>query len=298
MRERVDAFGVAEPEIARSGKDQIEVDLPGVKDAERAASAGRHDGPAVLLRLGEERPRRELQAQRRPRSTAASRPITGLYNAVKRASKCEIAAPKNSQAADRSALLRLRQGHQEAVQRRAARRLARGRARQPRRRRQASRAEVIKVHPGRARPARREGAGQASRRRTAGGSSTTTPALSGTDIKNPEQNFDQRGGNEPIVTFDFTDKGRKAFQDDHARDRPARRRQRAPGATRTRSRLAALRDRARQRARLDRRTSTSARTPTASTARPARRSRAASRSRAPRTWRSCSRSARCRSSSS
>ena len=39
------------------------------------------------------------------------------------------------------------------------------------------------------------------------------PGLSGTDIKNPEQNFDQRGGNEPIVTFDFSDKGRKAFQD-------------------------------------------------------------------------------------
>ena len=38
------------------------------------------------------------------------------------------------------------------------------------------------------------------------------PGLSGTDIKNPEQNFDQRAGNEPIVTFDFSDKGRKAFQ--------------------------------------------------------------------------------------
>ena len=38
------------------------------------------------------------------------------------------------------------------------------------------------------------------------------PALSGTDIKNPEQNFDQRGGGDPIVTFEFTDKGREAFQ--------------------------------------------------------------------------------------
>ena len=36
------------------------------------------------------------------------------------------------------------------------------------------------------------------------------PALSGTDIKNPEQNFDET--REPIVTFDFTDKGREAFQ--------------------------------------------------------------------------------------
>ena len=34
--------------------------------------------------------------------------------------------------------------------------------------------------------------------------------LSGADIKNPEQNFDQRTS-EPIVTFEFTDKGRRAF---------------------------------------------------------------------------------------
>jgi SecD/SecF fusion protein len=34
--------------------------------------------------------------------------------------------------------------------------------------------------------------------------------LSGTDIKNPEQNFDQQT-QEPIVTMEFTDKGREAF---------------------------------------------------------------------------------------
>jgi SecD/SecF fusion protein len=34
--------------------------------------------------------------------------------------------------------------------------------------------------------------------------------LSGSDIKNPEQNFDQRT-NEPIVTMEFTDDGRQAF---------------------------------------------------------------------------------------
>src|SRR3954451_11246250 len=37
IRERVDALGVAEPQISRSGRDQIEVDLPAVKDAQRAA---------------------------------------------------------------------------------------------------------------------------------------------------------------------------------------------------------------------------------------------------------------------
>ncbi len=37
------------------------------------------------------------------------------------------------------------------------------------------------------------------------------PSLSGTDITNPKQGFDQN--NAPNVTFDFTDQGRSAFQD-------------------------------------------------------------------------------------
>jgi SecD/SecF fusion protein len=36
MRERVDAFGVAEPEIQRAGRDQISVGLPDVQNADRA----------------------------------------------------------------------------------------------------------------------------------------------------------------------------------------------------------------------------------------------------------------------
>ena len=53
------------------------------------------------------------------------------------------------------------------------------------------------------------------------------PGLSGTDIKSPEQSFDTSVGNEPIVTFNFTDKGRKAFQAITRRVAAARRRQRA-----------------------------------------------------------------------
>ena len=48
MRQRVDAFGVSEPELQQLGGTQIQVNLPG-------------DGPAVLLRLGSQHPRRELQ---------------------------------------------------------------------------------------------------------------------------------------------------------------------------------------------------------------------------------------------
>src|SRR5919198_2946788 len=38
MRKRVDQLGVAEPEIQRSGPDQIDVSLPDVKNADEAAS--------------------------------------------------------------------------------------------------------------------------------------------------------------------------------------------------------------------------------------------------------------------
>ena len=45
--------------------------------------------------------------------------------------------------------------------------------------------------------------------------------LSGADIKNPEQNIDQNT-QEPIVTMEFTDKGREAFARRHQADRRAR----------------------------------------------------------------------------
>ena len=50
------------------------------------------------------------------------------------------------------------------------------------------------------------------------------PALNGTDIKDPQQNYDNGpgGSGAPIVTFGFTDKGRKIWPRRHARDRPAR----------------------------------------------------------------------------
>jgi preprotein translocase subunit SecD len=40
------------------------------------------------------------------------------------------------------------------------------------------------------------------------------PALTGADITNPEQSFDNSpgGSGQPIVTFDFTDRGREAFE--------------------------------------------------------------------------------------
>src|SRR3954449_8012059 len=80
MRERVDAFGVAEPELQLLGRNQIEVNLPGVNNADRAESqVGStaqlffYDWEAVVLddscRTNPDQPNGGQQA------------ITGLYKA-------------------------------------------------------------------------------------------------------------------------------------------------------------------------------------------------------------------------
>ena len=71
MRDRVDSLGVAEPELQRSGENQIDVEPPGRGQRRARRAPGRHHGPDVLLRLGTEHPGRGLQdqpgaGQRRP----------------------------------------------------------------------------------------------------------------------------------------------------------------------------------------------------------------------------------------
>ena len=88
MRERVDQFGVAEPELLRTGRNQIEVNLPGVDDAERAA---RQVGTTAQLYLYDWEPNvLDEDCRTNPELVNGGQtPITGLYNAVKRASECE-----------------------------------------------------------------------------------------------------------------------------------------------------------------------------------------------------------------
>ena len=102
--------------------------------------------------------------------------------------------------------------------------------------------------------------------------------LSGADIKNPKQATDPHT-NEPIVTMEFTDKGREAFARVTKRIAAARRRRssrrRAPPQ---RADLPALRDHARQPDRLAGDDRLRRRTPRASTAAPAPRSTASATS--------------------
>src|SRR3954468_18066829 len=92
MRQRVDAFGVAEPELARIGSNLIEVSLPGVKNAERAAAQVGSTAQLFFSAWGgnllDENCRTDPTQQ-----NGGTAPVTGLYQAVKQASKCKPQNP-------------------------------------------------------------------------------------------------------------------------------------------------------------------------------------------------------------
>jgi SecD/SecF fusion protein len=213
MRERVDQFGVAEPELLRTGANQIEVNLPGVDDAERAA---RQVGTTAQLFFYDWEPNiLDENCQTNPEQVNGGQtPITGLYNAVERASTCEPQIDRNNTtsgpiyyAFDEVSKRPLNDGIPDED--RAALRSdleESGRL---------SRAEILEVPEGivvvrnedqRAPDQQRGELDQWWVLRD-------NPVLSGTDIRNPEQNFDQQGGGEPIVTMEFTSQGRDAFAD-------------------------------------------------------------------------------------
>src|SRR3712207_1094266 len=95
MRERVDQFGVAEPELLRTGSNQIEVNLPGVDDAERAA---RQVGTTAQLYFYDWEPNvLDEECRANPEQVNGGQtPITGLYNAVLRASQCDPQVDRNN----------------------------------------------------------------------------------------------------------------------------------------------------------------------------------------------------------
>ena len=220
MRERVDRLGVSEPEIQRSGSNQISVALPDVDNAERAVQ---QVGQVAQLFFYDWEPN-VLGPGCKPAPNSSE--VTGgaaagtagalsQYDAVRRAAQCPeqndgnnttdrdtyylvntktervVAGPEDSEAdlfADRD---QKEAGPDE---------------------------EVVTIKPGTVVVQ----AQQAGSTDLTGGEGTDqyyvlrdNVALKGTDIKNPEQNFDQGtgGSGQPIVTFDFTGKGRQVWQD-------------------------------------------------------------------------------------
>src|SRR3954463_1144979 len=211
MRERVDQFGVAEPELLRTGANQIEVDLPGVADAERAA---RQVGTTAQLYFYDWEPNvLDENCRTNPEQiNGGQTAITGLYNAVKRASKCKPQVDSNNTtsgpiyyAFDKTSHRPLNDGIPDERRSDLVSDL--------RKQNKLSSADILSVPEGIivVRNEDQRPTDQQTGKVDAWWVLRDNPVLSGTDIKNPEQNFDQQGGGEPIVTMEFTGKGRKAF---------------------------------------------------------------------------------------
>ncbi len=218
MRQRVDALGVSEPEIQQSGKDQIVVSLPNVTNAEEAA---RVVGTTAQLQFYDWE-KNVLGKECKPAPTDLS--VTGgpsagrqgglkLYDAVARARRCPPLTNLNSPTGDKYYLVddkakKVIAGPEESEQ---ALRASEAAKKAP------ESAKVKKVNKGTT-------ILQAESINPDAGPNDPGPdswfvlrddvALAGTDIKNPEQNFDTgagRGGG-PNVTFDFTNGGADKWQ--------------------------------------------------------------------------------------
>ena len=210
MRERVDALGVSEPELLQSGRNQIEVNLPGVENAERAAQ--QVGSTAQLFFLDWEAGLLDQDCRADADVNADEKqPITGFFEAVRQASRCDPQHDGDDDAADRPRFYAF-----DDVSRRALNNGApsdtREAALQDLDDAERRRARVLEVPEGilvvrDQKPS--ADAPEPDRYWVV----QDDPALSGTDIRNPEQGFDQRFGNQPIVTFTFTDRGREAFQE-------------------------------------------------------------------------------------
>src|SRR4051794_18849048 len=212
MRERVDQLGVAEPEITRLGNNQIQVALPDVKNASEAqnqvgttAQMFFYDWePNVVGPDGKPAP----QDPQVTGGQAAGQPGAGSetqYEAVLRASKRPRVARPNSSTGDQYYLVS--PGSKKVLAGPAdneadARSLAPKNAPED--------AKVVKVNEGTV-VVRAESPDKAKTKPDQWYVLVDNPALKGTDIKNPEQNFDPQT-NTPNVTFDFTGHGKNVWE--------------------------------------------------------------------------------------
>jgi len=216
MRERVDQLGVAEPEIQRTGEDQIQVSLPGTNDLQRAINAVGttaqmhfYDWEAnVIGPSGKPEPGNEAVTC----GPRAGQPQCGisLYDAVIRASKRPASNPDKATTPPLFYLLDTKNEKVVAGPEESRDALFAERAtNEPR-----PDEKVYEIQPGTV-IVRAESPDNAKIKPDRWYVLNDAPALNGTDIKNPEQNYDNGpgGSGAPIVTFGFTDKGRQIWRD-------------------------------------------------------------------------------------
>ncbi len=218
MRERVDQFGVAEPEIQRSGNDQIDVSLPSAQNADEAA---RQVGKTAQLYFYDWETN-VLGPGCRPDPTSSS--VTGgqqaggvaaaisQYDAVLRAAVCKPTSTGKETTAGQYYLVDPKTKTVVAGP-------------------QANRADLTQEIADKTKSGKLKRTPAMKVVKTPQGTIVLQaentkpeddaffvladqPALTGLDIKNPEQNFDNATGGSggPTVTFDFTDKGRRSWK--------------------------------------------------------------------------------------
>jgi SecD/SecF fusion protein len=220
MRERVDQLGVAEPEIQRSGNNQIEVSLPDVKNADQAVQ--QVGTVAQLWFYDWEKSVVGKDGKPHPTDSAVTGgPLAGnpgaasmsYFDAVTTASKFKATSDPNDTTNglfygvdDKAKKVICGPQETDADLRDA----CRNEKKTPSRVVEVPRGYVI---------IQAEGAASGDKKQAAAASDAyfilkDDPALRGTDIKNPEQNYDNGPGGtgQPNVTFDFTGSGASKWQ--------------------------------------------------------------------------------------
>ena len=224
MQQRVNEFGVSEAELFQSGNDQIEVNVPGVSDA--SAIADQVGSTAQLFFYDWEANLLDEDCKTNPDQNSNQRqPISGIFAAAEQASKCtdvgtgagldpladdspggeSVAAAKPRFYVFDKTTKKPFPG--EPVTAFGSREDALDSLTEA----QQKNAQVIEIPAG-VLLLREQKAEPDDPDPDRWWVIQDRPGLSGTDIKDPEQSFDTTIGNEPIVTFNFTDKGRQAFQ--------------------------------------------------------------------------------------
>jgi SecD/SecF fusion protein len=219
IRDRVDALGVAEPEIAPLGETQVQVSLPNVTDTKEAIDQVGDTAKLYFYDLEPNVVPVEPDVDEVTPANLNQQRVPNLYDAVELASKqkpeCKdcttegpqlylfekqshayVAGPEGAKDDSEKSLAQAERDLLEAP----------GAADVPEDDR-----KIFQVPQGTIVVEDQQGASASADAPTYYFVLRDRPALSGDDITNPEQSTDPQTST-PNVTFDFTDEGRKAFQ--------------------------------------------------------------------------------------
>jgi SecD/SecF fusion protein len=218
MRKRVDQIGVAEPSLQRSGSDQIDVSLPDVKNADEAASqVGTtaqmwfYDWEGSVLGPNCKTDPQNAQVTGGTSAGVASiPPAISLFDAVTRGAKCPRTNTGKESSGDKFYLVdkerkRVLAGPDETERDLQKEALNKKVAFDPK--------QVVKVPQGVV-IVRAEQDDPNGKPPPAWYVLKDQPILGGTDIKNPEQDYDSGPGEsgQPNVLFDFTNHGADVWE--------------------------------------------------------------------------------------